>query len=124
MGILYTAECKKCAYSKKLFTGGGRGDCMPSAYMNELSESCQIKLKNALAEGAVRASVNRIPCLCKDCGEIFTLPVVKYTLKGEQKELKDCCPTCSSENYGLIEDKAVCPQCKAEIVLVQTGLWD
>lgn len=97
---------------------------MPSAYINELPESKQEQLKNALAEGAARASINRVPCVCKECGEIFALPVVKYTLDGKQNELKGSCPVCSSDICGSIENNAVCPECKSELDVVQTGLWD
>ena len=124
MGVVYRAECKNCGYSKRLFAGGGRNDCMPPKIGRELSEEKQALLKEIISNGAKRVIINRIICACKDCGEIYALPIVSYTLDGEQHELKGDCPKCSSENAKAVENNVPCPICKAEITLTQAGLWD
>lgn len=124
MGVVCMAECEKCGYSKRLFVGGGRMDCMPQHFIKELSEAVQKKLEQALAEGALRMSINRLPCVCEDCGEIYAIPIITYTLNDEKHEISGVCPKCSSNNNKIAENTARCPVCEADIKIKEVGLWD
>lgn len=124
MGSVYMAECEKCDYSKRLFAGGGRMDCMPQHIIKELPEKKRKLFEQALADGATRFSVNRLPCVCGDCGEIYAVPIVTYMLENEKKQIIGECPKCSSENYTAAENSVCCPVCEADITLNKIGLWD
>ena len=109
LGKVYMVECKKCGYRKRLFAGGGRMDCMPQIIMKELPEAERKEFEHALADGASRTSIKRLPCVCSDCGEIYTVPIVAYMLDNERYEISGACPDCCSKKYILAENTVNCP---------------
>lgn len=124
MGKIYVAECEKCGYQKRLCVGSGRMDCVPSFFLSTLSQKQNKKLNKAIKKGADRIVLERFPSVCQMCGEIFAQPVVTYYIKETEYKLFGYCTKCSSDKCEIVSDKAQCPECKAEIIFKQDGLWD
>ena len=124
MGTVYTAECEKCGYHKEIFAGAGRMDCMPEAFLKALPDEEGEVFNSALSEGGRNFSIDRKPCVCTECGEIYAMPVVTYQLNGGEHTLTGKCPKCSSKSVEYIENNVPCPKCGTEIILKKTGLWD
>lgn len=124
LGDVYTAQCEKCGYQKQLFLGSGRMDCVPSYFIPTLKKKQVGKLNNAMKKGADRIVLERFASVCEKCGELFAQPVVTYYLKDNEYKLGGYCPKCSSAKSVIVNNKAPCPECKAEIAFRQVGVWD
>lgn len=121
MGTIMKAKCVYCGFEKELFIGGGKMDCNIETIMDALSEREQQELSKAIQLGATRISIDRMPCACVSCGAIHAVPVVSYTMNGEKKKLCGACPTCGKTEYTTL---SLCPECKKELAVSETGLWD
>ncbi|MBQ5320030.1 MAG: hypothetical protein J6K17_13120 [Oscillospiraceae bacterium] len=121
MGKILRAACSECGFEKDIFEGGGINDCNLDAILTELSENGQKILYEAVQNGAVQISINRIPCSCVSCGNIYAIPIVNYTLNGNTHTVSGQCPECNEEKYASAIN---CPNCKKIITLEETGIWD
>ncbi|MBP1549428.1 MAG: hypothetical protein J6A05_05430 [Oscillospiraceae bacterium] len=121
MGTIMTVGCNNCGFEKELYTGVGRSDCSLETIMAALTEVDQKMLSEAAQHGATRISIDRIPCSCTSCGEIYAVPIVSYFMNGEEHTICGVCPSCQQKNYSTLNG---CPGCKSELSVRKTGLWD
>ena len=121
MGIIMKAACDSCGYEKELFTGGGKLDCSLETIMKLLPDDKQQTLSEAVEHGAKRIAVNREPCACIFCGEIYAVPVVSYIIDGEERTVCGACPSCKQTGY---VPPSLCPGCGEKLSLIRMGLWD
>lgn len=121
MGIIMKAMCESCGFEKELYTGGGKRDCSIDTILAALPEAEQQTLSKAVKLGAKCISINREPCSCAACKEIYTVPVVTYTIDGKGCSICGACPKCKKKGY---EMPVFCPDCGAKLSVSQTGLWD
>ncbi len=121
MGTIMKAECVYCGFEKELFIGGGKMDCSIDSIMDALSENEQKELAEVMQLGATRISIDRKPCTCVSCGEIYAVPIVSYTINGDKNTICGVCPACEKKEYTTLR---LCPECKKELAVSETGLWD
>jgi len=121
MGIIMKAECVSCGFEKELYTGGGKQDCNIEIIMATLPEAEQNILSEAQKLGATQISIDRKPCACVSCGEIYAVPVVSYVINGEEHSICGVCPMCKKKEYTPL---ICCPDCRAELSVSEIGLWD
>ena len=83
-------------------------------------------LREAKHLGAVRFSINRVPCICQSCNSFYTANKVSYILDGEKKIIWSRCPSCNSFKKKIIstDNKSVCTVCGQPIKVEEIGLWD
>lgn len=124
MGSVYTAGCRECGYKRQLFLGSGRMDCVPLSFISTLPKKQQKALDKAMKKGAAQIVLERFASVCKKCGELFAQPVVTYYLNDSEYKIFGFCPKCSSDKCDIVSDKVLCPDCRTEISLKETGLWD
>lgn len=82
MGKILKAVCSECGFEKDIFEGGGIKDSDLENILAELSEKGKKTLSEAVQLGAVQISINREPCSCTSCRNIYAVPVVSYVLNG------------------------------------------
>ena len=124
MGEIREGTCPQCGYQARLFTGGGRQDCMPEAAL--LAGHQDPGLAAALKEGA-QFQINRQVAVCHQCQKLQTASSVSYQRPGgKQYTIADRCPDCGGalEYLSLKSDQVPCPVCGNRIRLERTGLWD
>lgn len=121
MGTIIKAECIGCGFESVLYTGGGRSDCNIETIMSALNEENQQALSEALSLGAARISIDRKPCSCSSCRNVYAVPVVTYIIDGEEQSISGVCPSCGNKKH---KELCSCPECGADLSIAETGLWD
>lgn len=121
MGQIIKAKCLQCGFEKDIFAGGGRMDCNMDTILSALPKDEQNILSEAVKQGAIRLAIDRKPCSCASCGEIYTVPIVSYTLNNTDHELRGECPICGEKKSAPPD---ICSECGAELSLANAGLWD
>ena len=121
MGIIIKADCIGCGFEKELHTGGGIQDCNLETIMSVLPEDEQKVLSEAIKQGASRITINREPCSCSVCKEVYAVAVVSYTLNGDEHTVCGVCPSCRSKEHTKL---SICPVCQGALSLSEAGLWD
>ena len=121
MGTIMTVECNNCEFEKELYIGVGKSDCNFETIMASLPEAEQQILSEAAQHGATRISIDRIPCSCTSCGEIYVIPIVSYFINGEEHSICGACPSCHQKDFSTL---SYCPGCSSELSVRKTGLWD
>ncbi len=119
-------SCTKCSYKKELYTGGGLGDCKLRTILAALDENGRKLLADEINRGAKYVSITRKLSVCDVCSTIQALPVVSYTLDGNEKKIFGSCSQCGKAGDVLRQelDGARCPECGASVTIQQVGNWD
>lgn len=126
MGQIVRVSCEKCDKSEELYIGGGFSDCNFETVISGMSNLQKDNLREAKHLGAVRFSINRVPCICQSCNSFYTANKVSYILEGEKKIIWSRCPSCSSFKKKIIstDNKSACTVCGQPIKVEEIGLWD
>ena len=126
MGVVMQAGCTKCAYSEELFLGSGVmfGDLNSVRAMFDGSTAAKIVAFYAKNDHTGFDAEYTLT-ICDKCNKVGALPVVTFfSSNGEETKFFGKCD-CGSENVRIIPtSEASCPQCKAAMILKETGRWD
>ncbi len=125
MGQIVRITCSKCGFEKDIFSGGGRNDCNMDAILMALPDDEKQMLVDASEQGATKIVIDRKPCECRLCGEIYAAPVVTYTLMEAVCEIRGRCPNCGKQSQTpQINPPEKCPKCGDNVSLNFVGHWD
>lgn len=125
MGVIRQYRCPSCQKEWQLLVGHGIKHGVFGRVMEAFSEDIQKKIVEEVDAGQLPLfHFNYQAALCRQCGTIGAVPVLKVIESG--KSYVGSCPHCGGVPELFEEDaRIVCPDCKkAELDIQDTGHWD
>jgi DNA-directed RNA polymerase subunit RPC12/RpoP len=124
VGDIYKLSCE-CGYETQLNIGGGLLSSNIRTVNKIFSEEQLKEFNKYYINGEVTSFfVKNEVCLCNNCKEIMSIPVLKFQLSNNKKfQIANICSNCSN-NIQISKDTLKCPKCSKVLLKQKIGLWD